>query len=308
MEYSEICIKVKTEDTDIAEAIANMAVPYGIYVEDYSDLKEQSWEIAHIDLIDEELLERDKTVSLIHIYLEDDMSPTEILSYLEERFKAEGIYYSIDTSRVSDASWKDNWKKHFHVTEIGKRLVIRPSWEEYENKENRRVLSIDPGAAFGTGTHATTKMCLVALDEYVKEGDSLLDVGCGSGILGIAGALLGAKNVVGVDIDSVAVKVARENAEINDVQNYVKFEVGDLTEKVEGKFDIVCANIVADIIISLTETIENYMKKDSLFICSGIIDSRQEEVEEALKNANFEVVKYCEEDNWRAYVCRKIWG
>lgn len=307
MEYSEICIKVKTKDTQIAESIANMAVPYGIYVEDYSDIKEQSWEIAHIDLIDEELLNKDSSLSLIHLYLEEDMNLEETLSYLNERFTAEKIDYSIDTSRVNDSLWKDNWKKHFHITEIGERLVIRPSWLKYDNKTSRKVLSIDPGAAFGTGTHATTKMCLVALEKFVNYGN-LLDIGCGSGILAIAAALLGAEKCDGVDIDGVAVKVAKENAQINGVENKVEFSVGDLAEHINDKYDIVCANIVADVIISLLENVDNYMKKDALFICSGIIDSRENDVREALSKQSFEIIEECSQDNWRAFVCRKIWG
>lgn len=308
MEYSEISIKVKSEFSQTVEAIANMAVPYGIYVEDYSDIEEQAWEIAHIDLIDEELLSKDRNTVIVHLYLEEDMNPSEICAFLEERLKCENIEYELDTTKVSDAQWKDNWKKHFHVTDIGERLVIRPSWEEYNNQTNRKILSIDPGAAFGTGTHATTKMCLSALDKYVEDGTTLLDIGCGSGILAIAGVLLGGKGAVGVDIDSVAVKVAKENAEINGVNEKTEFIVGDLAEKVTGKFDVVCANIVADIIIILLENVHKYMNEDSLFICSGIIDMRQSDVEKAFLKYGFEIVEALKEDNWRAFVCRKIWG
>ena len=279
MDWLELKILIDGKDTERAENIVNMAVPYGFYLEDYSDIETAAKEIAHIDLIDEELLKRDRTRSVIHIYLDPENSPESIIDYISERFSAEKIGYEFDKTSVNDADWADNWKKFFKVTPIGERLVIRPTWEEYDNTEGKTVLSIDPGAAFGTGTHATTRMCLELVEKHVKENSGFLDVGSGSGILSIAAALLGANKVVGVDIDPVAVKVANENAEINSVLDKTEFLVGDLAEKVSGKYEIVCANIVADIIMRLTENVKDFMYDDSLFICSGIIDIRKDEVE-----------------------------
>lgn len=304
MDWLELKILIDGKDTERAENIVNMAVPYGFYLEDYSDIETAAKEIAHIDLIDEELLKRDRTRSVIHIYLDPENSPESIIDYISERFSAEKIGYEFDKTSVNDADWADNWKKFFKVTPIGERLIIRPTWEEYDNTEGKTVLSIDPGAAFGTGTHATTRMCLELVEKYVKDNSGFLDVGSGSGILSIAAALLGAKKVVGVDIDPVAVKVANENAEINSVLDKTEFLVGDLAEKVSGKYEIVCANIVADIIMRLTENVKDFMYDDSLFICSGIIDIRKDEVEKNLLDSGFEIVETLTIENWYAYAAK----
>lgn len=306
MDWTEIVISVASEHSDTAAAIANMVVPYGIYIEDYSDMETQAPEIAHIDLIDEELLKKDKTRVNIHIYFAKEENAAEAVAFLEERLRAVGIDSKQELCNVNDSDWSENWKKYFKPTEIGKRLAICPSWEKYDNRENRKILSIDPGAAFGTGTHATTSMCLSVLEKYVFDGCTILDVGCGSGILGIAGVLLGADNAVGVDIDEQSVKVSRENAQINGISDKTEFICGNLTDKISGKFDIVCANIVADVIIGLCDGIDEYMKEDGLFICSGIIDIRANDVKNALAENGFEILEECTVDNWNAFVTRKV--
>ena len=217
MNWTEITVAIANKDTDTAAAIANMTVPYGIYIEDYSDLEEGAEEIAHIDLIDEELVAKDRDTSIIHIYISECDNAAEALEFLKERLTAEGIGYKAEAVGVNDSDWNENWKKYFHATEIGEKLAIVPSWEKYDNKDNRTILQIDPGAAFGTGTHATTSLCLDMLQNYVDGDTEMLDIGCGSGILAVASVLLGAKNAVGVDIDAQSVKTARENAEINGV-------------------------------------------------------------------------------------------
>ena len=301
MDWTEIMIKVPVEMTETAEAIANMAVPYGIYVEDYSNLEQDALEIAHIDMIDEQLLRKDRTVSVIHIYISNEENPFEATEYLKERFAAAGIKCEIDTGNISEEEWADNWKQFFKTTEIGEKLVIRPSWEEYDNTGGRVVLSIDPGAAFGTGTHATTRMCLSLLEKFVTPGCTLLDIGSGSGILSIAAVLLGAKHADGVDIDPVAVKVADENAEINGISDKVSYVKGDLCGKISGKYDVVCANIVADVIISLLQNVDTFMKDDAVFICSGIIDIRQDDVKSAFKEQGFHIIDEMTCENWRAF-------
>jgi len=200
MNWTEITVSVPQEYTDSAAAIANMTVPYGIYIEDYSDLEIAAWEIAHIDLIDEDLIAKDRSNSVIHIYISECDNAAEALEFLKERLAAEKIPFEVGAVGVDDKDWNENWKKYFHPIEVGNRLAVVPSWEEYDNKDNRVILSIDPGAAFGTGTHATTSLCLNILDECVKTGDKVLDIGCGSGILAIASILLGAENALGVDI------------------------------------------------------------------------------------------------------------
>lgn len=301
MNWTEITIKVNQKDTDTAAAIANMTVPYGIYIEDYSDLEEKAEEIAHINLIDEELIAKDRTTSLIHIYISECDNALEAVEYLKEHLTAANIENSVESIGVNDADWNENWKKYFHTTEIGEKLVIVPSWERYDNKNGRVVLNIDPGAAFGTGTHATTSLCLSLLESHIKNGTKMLDIGTGSGILAIASSLLGAETAIGVDIDAQSVKTAKENAEINKVENKCEFIVGDLADKISGKFQVICANIVADVIIKLFDNVKNFMTDDGVLIISGIIDIRKEDVLNSAAAHGFKVLKENYKENWCAF-------
>ena len=305
MNWTEITIEVAQKDTDLAAAIANMAVPYGIYIEDYSDLEEKAEEIAHINLIDEELLAKNRQISIIHIYISESDNALESLEFLKERFSAENIDFKIGCIGVNDDSWNENWKKYFHTQEIGEKLVIVPSWEKYDNKCGRVELHIDPGAAFGTGTHATTSLCLSLLENYVKDTTEMLDIGTGSGILSIASVLLGAKSAAGIDIDAQSVKTAKENAQINNIDGKCEFLVGDLTDKVSGKYNVICANIVADVIIKLFGNVGSFLTDDGVFIISGIIDLRKDDVLKAAKQNGFTVLKECYNDNWCAFVLKK---
>ena len=301
MNWTEITVKIPTEYTDTAAAIANMTVPYGIYIEDYSDLEAKAEEIAHIDLIDEELINKDRTEALIHIYISECDNAAEALAFLKERLTAENIPFSCGAEGVNDADWSENWKKEFHATEIGDKLAIVPSWEEYDNKENRKILHIDPGAAFGTGTHATTSLCLSMLENYVAEGSKMLDIGCGSGILSIASVLLGAETAVGVDIDAQSVKTAKENAELNNVSGKTEYIVGDLADKINGKYNVVCANIVADVVIRLLGDVRTFMEENAVLLVSGIIDARENDVLAAAEKHGFKVKEKQYKDNWCAF-------
>ena len=301
MNWTEITVKIPTEYTDTAAAIANMTVPYGIYIEDYSDLEAKAEEIAHIDLIDEELINKDRTEALIHIYISECDNAAEALAFLKERLTAENIPFSCGAEGVNDADWSENWKKYFHATEIGDKLAIVPSWEEYDNKENRKILHIDPGAAFGTGTHATTSLCLSMLENYVAEGSKMLDIGCGSCILSIASVLLGAETAVGVDIDAQSVKTAKENAELNNVSGKTEYIVGDLADKINGKYNVVCANIVADVVIRLLGDVRTFMEENAVLLVSGIIDARENDVLAAAEKHGFKVKEKQYKDNWCAF-------
>ena len=305
MNWTEITITVPQKDTDEAAAIANMTVPYGIYIEDYSDLEEKAEEIAHINLIDEELIAKDRTTSLIHIYISECDNAMEAVEFLKERFRAANINFTVNAIGVNDADWNENWKKYFHVSEIGEKLVIVPSWEEYENNQGRTVLNIDPGAAFGTGTHATTSLCLTLLEKHINDGVKMLDIGTGSGILAIASTLLGAESAIGVDIDAQSVKTAKENAEINNVQDKCEFLVGDLADKISGKFKVICANIVADVIIKLFDNVADFMENDGVLIISGIIDLRKDDVLNSAAAHGFNIIEENYKDNWCAFTLTK---
>lgn len=305
MNWTEIKVTIPNAFTESAAAIANMTVPYGIYIEDYSDLEENAWEIAHIDLIDEDLINKDRQNSVIHIYISESDNAAEALEFLKERLTAEKIPFEVGSVGVDDSDWNENWKKYFHPIEIGEKLAVVPSWENYENAQNRTVLNIDPGAAFGTGTHATTSLCLELLQGFVNEDSRMLDIGCGSGILALASVLLGMKSAFGVDIDAQSVKTAKENAEINNISDKVKFEVGDLTEVVSGKYDVICANIVADVIIRLLPDAKNFMNDNGVLIISGIIDLRKDDVLKAVSENGFTVTNEKYKDNWCAFVLQK---
>ena len=276
--WTEIKIEVNSADIDKAGDIANVVVPYGIYIEDYTNLEQTVEDIAHIDLIDEDLLKKDRNKAYVHIYLEPDVSPAEAVAFLSERYDSEGIRHNIQLLNCAEEDWRNNWKKYFSPLNVGTKLTIVPSWYENYDTHGRTALNIDPGLAFGTGGHETTRLCLEMCEKYMKSGDTVLDVGCGSGILGIAALLTGASRAVGVDIDEVAVRTAKENAELNGVADKFTAIHGSFTDKVEGKFDIVLANIVADAIIFLSKGVRDFMKEGSVYIMSGIIDTRADEV------------------------------
>ena len=302
-EWTEVKIGVKADDVEKAGDIATMVVPYGIYIEDYRDLEEQAWEIAHIDLIDEELLKKDRSRAFVHVYISPEENPLEAVAFLRERLSAEGIENEIETSECRKEEWENNWKQYFHAMPVGKKLLIRPLWEEAD-PQGRAVLSIEPGLAFGSGTHETTRLCLEALENYVTEETTVLDVGCGSGILSIASLLLGAKRAVGVDIDALAVKTARENGEVNGFfePKYTVLE-GNLTDKVNGKFDVVVANIVADVIIMFCKDVGAYMKDGGVFITSGIIDTKEQQVVDAFNKYGFKIKARHSEKGWVCFEC-----
>lgn len=298
--WTEIKIAVNSDDIDKASDIANIVVPYGIYIEDYRTLEQEVEEIAHIDLIDEDLLAVDRSRAYVHIYLEPDVQPSEAVAFLSERYTAEGIKHNIELLDCAEEDWRNNWKKYFNPIAVGERLLIRPSWRDDYDAGNRKVLNIDPGLAFGTGGHETTRLCLEMCEKYLKEGDEVLDVGCGSGILGIATLLLGAKSCIGVDIDETAVRTAKENAEINGVGDRFNAICGSFTEKVEGKFDIVLANIVADAIMFLSEGIKDFMKNDAVYVMSGIIDTRADEVRQSVSRY-FDIIEEHIEGGWACF-------
>lgn len=304
-EWTEVKIGVKAEDVEKAGDIATMVVPYGIYIEDYRDLEEQAWEIAHIDLIDEELLKKDRSRAFVHVYISPEENPLEAVAFLRERLSAEGIESEIETNECRKEEWENNWKQYFHAMPVGKKLLIRPLWEEAAS-QGRAVLSIEPGLAFGSGTHETTRLCLETLENYITEDTSVLDVGCGSGILSIASLLLGAKEAVGVDIDALAVKTAKENGVTNGFSEprYTVLE-GNLTDKVSGKFDVVVANIVADVIVMFCKDVGEYMKEGGVFITSGIIDTKEQQVVDAFDKYGFKIKARHSEKGWVCFECTK---
>lgn len=305
-DWTEVKISVNADDTEKAGDIASMVVPYGIYIEDYRELEKEAWEIAHIDLIDEDLLKKDRSKAVVHVYISPEENPAEAVAFLRERYAAEGIESEILTNECKNEDWENNWKQYFHPIPVGKKLLIRPTWEDEFEAGERKVLNIEPGLAFGTGTHETTRLCLETLENYISEDTTVLDIGCGSGILSIAALLLGAKQVTGVDIDALAVKTAIENGEANGFSEpEYKILQGNLTDKVSGKFDVVVANIVADVIILFCKDVASFMKDDAVFITSGIIDTREQDVIDAFEKYGFKIQARHTEGGWVCFECKK---
>lgn len=304
--WTEISITIDTKDIDTAGSIANMVVPYGIYIEDYSNLESEVMEIAHIDLIDEKLLQADRTKGIIHIYVNPHENPLEAVSFIKERLDNENIKHDIKIADCATEDWVNNWKQYFHPMPIGEKLLIRPTWEDEYDAGGRKVLHIEPGLAFGTGSHPTTKLCLETLEKYIDKNSTVLDIGCGSGILSIAALLLGAKNAFGVDIDSLAVKTAMANAAENNLDNSRFTAVqGNLSDKVTGKYNVIVANIVADIIIEFNKSVGQYLEDGGVYITGGIIDTREDEVLYSFSQNGFEVLQRFEEKGWLVFAVKK---
>ncbi len=308
-EWKEVKIIIPRELTDLAEGILYSLDIKGLSVEDPQDILDRkagptTWDFADINIFRDG---PDKAV--IKCYIPDNEEASEKIKYIEDSFmnlmeeNCPGKDYSVETIKIHEEDWANSWKKHYKPIRIGKNLVIRPTWEKYDKKDGDIIIEMDPGMAFGTGTHETTRMCMEALEEYVKPGDMVTDVGTGSGILAVTSSLLGAGEVTAVDLDPVAVDSAKINMKLNKAEN-MKVLYGNMTEVVEGKADIVVANIIADIIILIADDIERVLKPGGIFISSGIIDFRLPEVREKLISKNFEIMEEKNENDWRCVVAR----
>ncbi len=304
--WIQIIVKTPVEYTDTVSAVMSM-ISNSLMIEDYSDV-EQELDGVYGDLIDEELLAKDRTVSSVSAFVSGEKNPAEQVSFINDRLAASGIPFETELSGVSEEDWADSWKQYYKPIKTGNRIVIVPAWEEYTKKDGEITVLMDPGMAFGTGTHETTRLCAALLEKYVTEGCKMLDVGCGSGILAICASKLGAGECFACDIDPVSVRIARENAEINKTAN-VKCAVSDLLKSVEfvdGGYDVCAANIVADVIIRLAPDIGAFLSPDAVLIVSGIIAERAEETVAALNGAGFEVFDEMRENGWYCAACRKM--
>lgn len=309
--WTEITVTVATADIETAGNIANMVVPYGIYIEDYSALEEETMEIAHIDLIEESLLQKDRTNGIIHIYVNPNENPLEAVAFIKDRLDDANIKYEIKIQDCRVEDWQNNWKQYFHPMPIGEKLLIRPIWEDNYDAGDRKVLNIEPGLAFGTGSHPTTKLCLETLEKYVNPDTTVLDIGCGSGILSIVSLLLGAKDAAALDIDPNCVHIAYENAGLNGIyeDKYTVLSGNVLSDDAlfakisHKKYDVVEANIIADVIIALAPKAKQLVKNGGTFVTSGIIINRADEVEETL-GKYFKIEKIKQSGEWISIVCR----
>ncbi|MEG0019526.1 MAG: 50S ribosomal protein L11 methyltransferase [Oscillospiraceae bacterium] len=296
MQWTDIKIITHKKYAPVFDFVSCEVCPMGVQIEDYSDLEKDVLEIAHIDLIEADLLAKDRDEIIVHHYISPELDAQNALLILQTRLAQEGVPFKFELEFVNQEDWESGWKAYYHPLDIGTRLAVCPSWEDY--KTNRKILRLDPGMAFGTGTHETTNLCLEVLDREIKGGERVLDVGTGSGILGISACILGAKEADGVDIDPTAVKVALENAQLNHVTDKFSIKVGDLSETAHGKYDIVVANIVANAIMALSKDVPPLLAEGGLYITSGIIIDRKDEVQKALEDIGFKIKTVHIKNNW----------
>ena len=299
--WTQIRVSCNIKDLDTVCAVMSM-IDNGLMIEDANEV--DNLDHCYGELIDESLINADRTVGAVSVYIPDERNPAECISFIKERL--EGVKYELTLSGMKEEDWADSWKQYYKPVRIGKRLIVVPTWEEYEPKENDIVLRMDPGMAFGTGTHETTRLCSILMEEHICKGDRVLDIGTGSGILAIAASKLGAGSVFAYDIDPVAIKVAEENCLENGCENVV-CGISDLLRGVDTaeKYDFVCANIVADILVRLAPDIAKYMKNGAKLAVSGIIDSQEERVKTALCDGGLSYILTAEENDWNAMLFTK---
>lgn len=307
--WSEVTIYTTTAGIDI---LGGFLIAHGIkghVIEDSSDFCEfLEGTTTHWDYVDDSLMALKDKESNVKFYLPDNLQGIEAFNQIKASLEGlreinKGIdlgRLAIEVGNVNEEDWSTAWKKYYHPTKIGQRLVVVPCWEDYTLKDGEVRVTLDPGMAFGTGTHETTRLCMQLLEEVVKPNTSMLDIGTGSGILAITALLLGAKAAVGVDIDELSVKIAQENADLNHVGEQIKLVCGDLTDKISGRYDVLCANIVADVIIRLSRDIKQFMHENSVLLVSGIIDERCDEVVEALESQGLALEQSVTENGWVA--------
>lgn len=307
MDWLEITIETSPSEINAMSDRLEILGVSGLIIEnesDYTDFLENNKK--YWDYVDEDFQQSIKNLCRLKFYLEDSQDGFTELARLSEALGMELPY-----NRVKDEDWENNWKEFYKPLPVGDKLLIVPQWEEAPPADGRSILRLDPGLIFGTGSHPTTKMCLRQLETLELNDKEILDLGCGSGILAIASLILGAKNATGCDIDPKAPDIVMENAALNGIGDELSVRACNVlsdryTQKQyeEKKFDIVLANIVADVIISLSPMVKAWMKPDAHFICSGIIEGRQAEVENTLTANGLTIVDHYSEEDWHCYKCR----
>ena len=302
-DWTQLKVTVALPDLDALVAVMSM-VNNNLMIEDYSDIDLKT---CYGDLIDESILNADKTVASVSVFLPADRPYTDVVAFIKERLAAEALEAKFEVIGVNEEDWANSWKAYYKPLHIGNKMVIVPKWEHYDPKDDEIIVTMDPGMAFGTGTHETTRLVIELLEENVRSGMKVLDVGCGSGILAICAAKLGATCCRAYDIDPVAVRVARENI-ADSGETCVTCDVSDLLRQVDisdGPYDLICANIVADIIIRMAPDVGRYMKDDAILLASGIITERAEEVVAALEACDLRIERRVDDNGWCALVVKK---
>ena len=322
MEWIEVFVATSQIGLEPVEGVLYQCGLTGLMIHDEADFAEfleypnREWDYVADELVEE----KQEQTTGITFFLRDNLYGREQLSQIKSALQSvketekELDLGSLEVTmkNVAEEDWANNWKKYFKPFPVGDKIMIKPSWEELPAQTDKIILKIDPGHIFGTGTHETTQLCMELIEKYVKKDDMVLDIGCGSGILSIASLLLDAKEADAVDIDPNAIQIAYENSDRNDIdRSRYHVKAGNILEDTElqasysgKKYDLVAANIVADVIIALTKQVPDYIKDGGIFLCSGIITERKEDVLEALKAAGFAVLDIKEKTSWVAIATR----
>jgi len=308
MNWLEITVNAENGDIEGLCALLEGLGAEGLVIEDESDFESfLETNREYWDYVDEGLRDEKKGVSRAKFYLSDDGEGHNLLNKIREAIHKTGLDMSV--TPVRDEDWENNWQKYYRPMEIGEKLIVVPEWEEAPAHEGRAVLRLNPGMIFGTGSHPTTRMCLKELEKGAAPGLHVLDLGCGSGILAIASLLLGCESAVGCDIDPKAPDTALKNAALSGVgKDKLTVFAGDVLKdeplrRAVGsrKYDLICANIVADVIIALSADVPHWLAPEGLFICSGIIEGRQEEVKAAIKENGLRIIEARNEEDWHCF-------
>lgn len=316
MKWNQFRLKTTTEAEDIVSSMLMDLGIQGVQIEDKVPLTEQDKEQMFVDILPQ--IPADDGVAYLTFYLEEEEDPEAVLERIRRELEEMRSYVdvgecTIEESQTEDVDWVNNWKKYFHQFSIDDILVI-PSWEQVEAKDSdKMVIHIDPGTAFGTGMHETTQLCIRQLRKYVKSGAQILDVGCGSGILGMLALKFGAAHLVGTDLDPCAIDATHENMKANGIrEDQYEVMIGNIIDDKEvqdkagyEKYDIVAANILADVLVPLTPVILHQLKKGGIYITSGIIDDKEETVTEAVRAAGMEVLEVHHQGEWVSVTARK---
>lgn len=316
MEWIKFSLDTTTEAVDLVSSeLADMGIE-GIEIQDHRPITEEEKKAMFIDFLPDP--EEDDGTAVVSFYLDRDCDVDAMLQEVTGRLQSLADFVDVGSGRIhvsetKEEDWINNWKAFFKPFRVDEQIVIKPTWETLEeSRPGDLVVEIDPGTAFGTGAHETTKLCILGMKKYMKPGDRLLDAGCGSGILGIIGSRLGASEVMAVDIDPNAVRAAEENAGVNQVDmDHFTVKAGDLIgdrgfrEEIGTGYDMVLANILADVIIPLSDTIGEQMRPGGIYISSGIIHMKEAETEEAIRKNGFEVLEVNRMGDWVSFVARK---
>ena len=314
MDWMEITVLTSTAGADMVSQILMDAGSSGTMIEDRNDVALNQRPEGQWDIIDEEIARRIGDDVKVTGYYEVDAGLNDRVRFVEgEIRRVKGMDLGFDAGKLeilqqtfAEEDWAENWKKAFKPLRLGSHMLVKPGWADCEVLPGDRVIEIDPGMAFGTGTHETTGMCVELVEKYVSPGVNAIDVGTGTGILAIAAAHMGARDVLAIDIDRVAVRVAKENVRINGFENTIRCQAGDLLENVDEVADVVIANIIADVIIMIAAPVKAHIREGGVFICSGISAERRQDVLDALNAAGYEVLDVCDRGGWCAMAARRV--